>query len=77
MFVNKSMAPFYPCRGTISIDIFPKIQCWDIRADSWESFPVAQQWFATGEAISHLRYLEENGDILRRTDAGVVKFELA
>ncbi len=52
---------------------------WDIRADSWDAFPVAQQWFATGEAIAHLRYLEEDGDILRSTDAevGVVKFELA
>ena len=52
---------------------------WDIRADSWDAFPVAQQWFATGEAISHLRYLEEDGSIFRRSDAesGVVKFELA
>ena len=25
---------------------------WDIRADSFEQFPVAQQWFATGEAVA-------------------------
>ncbi len=34
---------------------------WDIEAKSWEEFPIAQKWFATGEAIAHLRYLEDNG----------------
>jgi glyoxylase-like metal-dependent hydrolase (beta-lactamase superfamily II) len=34
---------------------------WDIKCDSWEAFPLAQKWFATGEAISHLRYLNEKG----------------
>lgn len=38
---------------------------WDIRCDSWDEFPVAQRWFATGEAISHLRFLEEQGRIVR------------
>jgi len=32
---------------------------WDIRAASWDDFPIAQKWFATGEAISHLHYLEQ------------------
>ena len=39
---------------------------WDIRCDSWTAFPVAQRWFATGEAIAHLRYLEAKGQILRQ-----------
>jgi hypothetical protein len=38
---------------------------WDIKCDSWEAFPLAQKWFATGEAISHLRYLKEKGRIER------------
>ena len=38
---------------------------WDIKCDSWEQFPVPQKWFATGEAIAHLRYLEETQQILR------------
>ena len=38
---------------------------WDIKAESWDQFPVAQRWFATGEAISHLRYLEEEGSLVR------------
>ena len=39
---------------------------WDIKADSWDQFPVAQRWFATGEAISHLRYLEEEGKLAHK-----------
>jgi len=35
----------------------------DIKCDSWEAFPLAQKWFATGEAIAHLRYLKEKGRI--------------
>ena len=45
---------------------------WDIKADSWDQFPVAQRWFATGEAISHLRYLEEEG-LLVRTNNDKIK----
>jgi glyoxylase-like metal-dependent hydrolase (beta-lactamase superfamily II) len=41
---------------------------WDIDSESWEAFPVAQKWFATGEAISHLRYLEEDGKLLRKLE---------
>ncbi len=38
---------------------------WDIDCESWELFPVAQKWFATGEALAHLRYLEGEGRIRR------------
>ena len=41
---------------------------WDIESESWDQFPVAQKWFATGEAISHLRYLEEEGELVRTVD---------
>ncbi len=41
---------------------------WDIACNSWEDFPLAQKWFATGEAIAHLRYLEELGLIAREGD---------
>lgn len=38
---------------------------WDIQCESWESFPVAQKWFAFGEAAAHLKYLEEEGRVAR------------
>ena len=34
---------------------------WDINYESWDFSPVLQKWFATGEAIAHLKYLEEQG----------------
>jgi hypothetical protein len=42
---------------------------WDIVARSWDDFPIMQRWFATGEAIAHLRYLESKG-LIRRELAG-------
>jgi glyoxylase-like metal-dependent hydrolase (beta-lactamase superfamily II) len=44
---------------------------WDIDSESWDQFPVAQKWFATGEAISHLRYLEEEGQLVRNADGKI------
>ena len=39
---------------------------WDMTYSSWDEFPIPQKWFATGEAIAHLRYLEEQGGIHRQ-----------
>jgi len=50
---------------------------WDIEAENWEAFPPAQKWFATGEAISHLRYLENAGQISRMTEDPVIAYALA
>ena len=38
---------------------------WEIMYDSWDLFPITQKWFAIGEAISHLKYLEEKGTVQR------------
>jgi len=38
---------------------------WDIDCETWEQFPIAQKWFAVGEAIAHLLYLESEGRIKR------------
>jgi hypothetical protein len=44
---------------------------WDILCDSWDLFPVSQKWFATGEAIAHLKYLKEKGIIkMTANDSG-------
>ncbi|MFA5322259.1 MAG: MBL fold metallo-hydrolase [Smithella sp.] len=47
---------------------------WDIDCESWEQFPVAQKWFAVGEAIAHLRYLESEGRINRHAEHKIVTF---
>ncbi len=38
---------------------------WDIVAASWDDFPIMQRWFATGESIAHIRYLEARGLVER------------
>lgn len=47
---------------------------WRIVARSWEDFPVMQRWFATGEAIAHLRYLEGKGLIQRELANGQILY---
>ena len=49
---------------------------WDIKAASWDHFPVEQRWFATGEAISHLRYLEEEGKLARNNSDKIKLYSL-
>ena len=49
---------------------------WDIDSESWDQFPVAQKWFATGEAISHLRYLEEEGQLIRNAGGKITLYGL-
>jgi len=36
---------------------------WDLNCPSWDDFPAAQKWFAVGETIAHLQYLEKKGDV--------------
>jgi glyoxylase-like metal-dependent hydrolase (beta-lactamase superfamily II) len=47
---------------------------WDIVARSFEDFPIMQRWFATGEAIAHIRYLEHKGLIRRETVDGRILY---
>jgi glyoxylase-like metal-dependent hydrolase (beta-lactamase superfamily II) len=47
---------------------------WDIDCERWEDFPIAQKWFATGEAIAHLRYLESENRIHRDASGTIVTF---
>jgi len=49
---------------------------WDIICDSWDLFPVSQKWFATGEAIAHLKYLKENGMIRKEIQRQKILFSL-
>ena len=39
---------------------------WDIVYDSWDTFPISQKWFAIGEVLAHLRYLDEEGIIQKQ-----------
>jgi glyoxylase-like metal-dependent hydrolase (beta-lactamase superfamily II) len=48
---------------------------WEIGFKSWDLFPPAQKLFAFGEAMAHLKYLEEAGDVGWRVEKqGIVFF---
>jgi glyoxylase-like metal-dependent hydrolase (beta-lactamase superfamily II) len=49
---------------------------WDIISESWDLFPVSQKWFATGEAIAHLKYLEEKSLVFNEWVEGKIIYSL-
>jgi glyoxylase-like metal-dependent hydrolase (beta-lactamase superfamily II) len=51
-----------PEEGATPFEVASKMH-WDLDCKDWRDFPLAQKWFATGEAMAHLRYLEQQGRI--------------
>ena len=49
---------------------------WDVDYKSWELFPPQQKWFAFGEAIAHLKYLDEKGMVQKETQGQEIVFAL-
>lgn len=49
---------------------------WDIEVDSWADFPTVQKFFAVGETMAHLEYLEAEGKIQRETRNGKIYYSL-
>ena len=49
---------------------------WDIDCNSWEEFPSVQKWFAVGETIAHLDYLEADGRARKETKDHKVLYSL-
>jgi glyoxylase-like metal-dependent hydrolase (beta-lactamase superfamily II) len=43
---------------------------WSIRAQSWDDFPLAQKWFAVGEAMAHLKHLGMTDRVMREMRDG-------
>ncbi len=50
---------------------------WSIDCNRWADFPVPQQWFATGEALSHLLHLQQLGKICRSDRNNLIRFATA
>lgn len=55
--------------GLTAYDIAGQMQ-WSIRCRDWTDFPVTQKFFAVGEALAHLDYLEVRGQVERRERDG-------
>lgn len=50
---------------------------WDIDCKTWEDFPLPQKWFAGGEAMAHLKFLQGFGRVVREKKNGKYFFRLA
>jgi glyoxylase-like metal-dependent hydrolase (beta-lactamase superfamily II) len=59
-----------------ALQIAPCIR-WDIAFKSWEEFPPAQKWFAFGETLAHIRFLENKGKLRRQSQNGKILYSLA
>jgi len=49
---------------------------WDVTYKSWDLFPPSQKWFAFGEAMAHLKFLEEREEIRKETRGQKMLFSL-
>lgn len=49
---------------------------WDIHYRDWDDFPLWQKWFAMGEALSHLRYLEDLKAVRSMSQNSKIKYEV-
>jgi glyoxylase-like metal-dependent hydrolase (beta-lactamase superfamily II) len=58
------------------LQIAPHIK-WDITAKTWEEFPPPQKWFAFGETMTHVMYLEARGKVRRSNRTGTIKYVLS
>jgi len=47
---------------------------WALNYDTFEQFPVPQKWFAAGEALAHLKYLEGENLVTRTSREGSLIF---
>jgi len=59
-----------------AFEIAPQIK-WDITAKTWEEFPPPQKWFAFGETMAHIKYLEARGKVRHESQDGKIKYMLA
>jgi glyoxylase-like metal-dependent hydrolase (beta-lactamase superfamily II) len=49
---------------------------WNLNCRSWADFPAAQKWFAVGETIAHLEYLEKKGTIKKTYENNKIYYSL-
>jgi glyoxylase-like metal-dependent hydrolase (beta-lactamase superfamily II) len=50
---------------------------WDMTYATWDEFPTPQKWFAVAEALAHIKYLENTGQLRRELKNGIYLFSKA
>ena len=59
--------------GLTAYDIAGRM-AWSIRCRNWREFPVTQKFFAVGEALAHLDWLEKQGLLRREPQSGQIRW---
>ncbi len=59
--------------GKTAYDVAPLLR-WDYDVKDWGRWPLAQRWFATGEALAHLRWLVHSGVVSEERENGRVLY---
>ncbi len=62
--------------GKTAFQIAPHVT-WNLNCRSWEDFPAAQKWFAVGETIAHLQYLEKKDAVKSAHENNEILYSLA
>jgi len=62
--------------GKNTFQLVPYIT-WDIACSTWDEFPPQQKWFAFGETLAHLKYLEGEGLVREEMRGDKILYSLA
>lgn len=54
-------------------DIAPHMT-WSMRGKKWPAFPPTQKWFALGEALAHIEYLADRGELICEEKDGIRRY---
>ena len=63
--------------GALSAYEVAGLMRWDLSHATWADFPLMQQWFATGETLSHLKYLAGEGLATADESAAIIRYRMA
>lgn len=59
--------------GKTAYEVAPRMS-WDFSVKDWQQWPIVQRWFATGEALAHLKWLVKEGRAVERSREGRTLF---
>lgn len=63
--------------GSTAYGVASRVRWSAIDGEGWDGLPLVHQFFATGEAFSLLKFLEEKGQVRKRRDGKILLYTLA
>ncbi|MGA1793375.1 MAG: MBL fold metallo-hydrolase [Thermoplasmatota archaeon] len=63
--------------GTMDAFSIASGMTWDMSYENFDDFPIMQKWFALGEAIAHIRFLETRGMVQKRSEGSAIYYRVS